>query len=248
MVTKEVNAMLNIYLLSNSGITENGLKSIVAKYCSKRVVQMDVITCHSIKKLLKIGDLNGILFIDDCFEERSVTDVARLLREHKIDIPIVLISDDIAVAFEGYKVEAFRVLKPPIADLDIFELFDGIKNEYSSKKVIVIATGKRRIHYKIGDILYVTSGNRETTIVTKDHVDVTSLPLFQIYNQLPEDFFIQCHKSCIVNLINIRSISVGTNTITMTNGEEIPISRRRKLEFSEARERFIEEYTYTFSA
>ncbi len=240
--------MLNIHILSSNQITENGLRSIAAKYSSQKIVEVNLYSYHSIKKLLKIENMNGILFIDDCFEDRSVTDTAALLREHGIDLPMVLISNDVKDAYEGYKPGAFRVLKPPIADKDVYEVIDSIRNVQVSKKTIVIATGRRRLHYRTNEILYVTSSNRETHIVTKDHVDVTTLPLFQVYNQLPEDFFIQCHKSCIVNLINIRSISVGTNTIILTNGEEIPISRRRKNDFSEAREKFIEDYTCVYSA
>ncbi len=237
--------MLSIYLITNNPKIEAGFKTIIAKYNCEKMVGVTFASFHSIKKLLKTPYSNGILIIDDCFEDRDVVGTARLLVDHDIDMPMVLISSEVAVAYEGYKAGAFRVLKPPIAESDVFDIIDSYRNAQISKRMVVIRTGNSNLHYKVNDILYVTSSNRETSIVTKSHVDVTSLPLFQIYNQLPEDFFIQCHKSCIVNLANIRSVSIGNNTVTMTNGDEVLISRRRKTEFSEAREKFIETFTYT---
>ena len=74
---------------------------------------------------------------------------------------------------------------------------------------------------------------------------LATVPLLQIVAQLPEEFFYMCHRSYIVNLVNIRSVSTTVDKITLVDGTVLPISRRRKANFMGAREKFMQNHTYT---
>ena len=86
--------------------------------------------------------------------------------------------------------------------------------------------------------------NRDTIIVTKTDNINTTVSLFQVAAQLPEETFFTCHRSYIINLMNIRTVTTGITSVRMSNGDEIPISRRRKTEFMNAREAYIDRNIY----
>ena len=99
----------------------------------------------------------------------------------------------------------------------------------------------------MAEIIYVASINRETSIITKNGTIPTSIPLFQIAAQLSEEFFFSCHRSFVINMANIKSVSKTLDLLFMVNGDEIPISRRRKTEFVTAREAFLDSHTFTMA-
>ncbi|MBR5991584.1 MAG: LytTR family transcriptional regulator, partial [Clostridia bacterium] len=110
---------------------------------------------------------------------------------------------------------------------------------------IIVKNGAQRITITTGEIIYVVSLNRETAVVTKSGVIPTTVPLFQITAQLPEEYFFTCHRSYTVNMMHIRKVASGLGSMKMSNSDIVPISRRRKKEFMAAREAYIDKYVYT---
>ena len=81
----------------------------------------------------------------------------------------------------------------------------------------------------VPDILYVESIDDKTFIYTTRHVYASRLRLYEIENQLAEKSFLRISKSVIVNLMKIRGIRPALNgrfSATLTNGEEVIISRK----------------------
>lgn len=231
--------MFEIYILSKNKKIVSGLKQIVSSYMYDKMVTIEIKVFKDIKLLLKTDISDAILFIDDS-DERSALKTAQILREHDHFEEIVLITDDIESAYEAFKVDAYRVLRSPVANQDVYEAVDSFRKKKLSSRVILIKNGPDRLTLPMNEIIYVASINRETLIVTKNGTIPATIPLFQISAQLSEEFFFACHRSYVINMSNIRSVSKTIDKLYMTNGDEIPISRRRKAEFMSAREQFID--------
>ncbi len=238
--------MLQINILSKNKKVINGLKKIVSSYMYDKMITAEVVVFKDMKILLKTDISNGILFIDDS-DERTAIRSAQILREHDHFEEIVLISDNIETAYEAYFVEAYRVMRPPISSKAVCEAIDSFRKKKLSRRVVLIKNGTNRLTLPMNEIVYVSSVNRETSIATKNGKIPATIPLFQIAAQLSDEFFFACHRSYVINMSNIRSVSKTIDKLYMTNGDEIPISRRRKTEFVAARESFIDAHTFTMT-
>ena len=236
--------MLTVVILSNSTKAISGLKTILELYMYEKMFPIDVKVCKDLKDILKLNLSNAIIIITDS-KERNTVKTAKILREHNHTEALVLLTDNIELVYEAFKVNAYRVLRPPVANSDIFEVIDSFRKGALSKHVVVVKDDSESISLAMSDIIYIASINRETKIFTKHGEIATSAPLFQIEAQLPDEFFYMCHRSYIVNLVNIRSVSTTVDKITLVDGTVLPISRRRKANFMGAREKFMQNHTYT---
>ncbi len=235
--------MLRVCIFSENRKMEAGLRKIVQSYIYENLISVDIKVFRDIKMLLKSDISDAILFINDS-EERSAVKTAQILREHDHNEKIVIITDSIDHVYDAFKVDAFRVIRMPVAKADIFEAINSFWKMKFSKKVILVKNGAQRITLSASDIIYVMSMNRDTVIVTKTENINTTVSLFQVAAQLPEETFFTCHRSYIINLMNIRTVTTGITSVRMSNGDEIPISRRRKTEFMNAREAYIDRNIY----
>ena len=75
----------------------------------------------------------------------------------------------------------------------------------------------------ISKILYIDTADKKTFLYTKDDVFESCLKLYEL-----EDFF-RAGKSCIINLRQIQKIRADLDRklrVTMTNGEQLTVSRQ----------------------
>lgn len=111
----------------------------------------------------------------------------------------------------------------------------------SSKKVgflkgldkIVVPTTKGHLFIAISDISYIKSENVNAIIITEASEIVVFSSLLSLERVL-EGTFIRTHKSYLVNIdmICVYQKQDG-GSITLTNGEIIPVSRQKRIPFLE---------------
>lgn len=87
------------------------------------------------------------------------------------------------------------------------------------------------------DILYVESCYRNLMIVTKEQQIRVPMKLGEVQEALP-DYFLRCHQSFLVNAREI--VRFCQKKITLKNGIEIPVSRKRYAQAREAYRHFLE--------
>jgi len=81
--------------------------------------------------------------------------------------------------------------------------------------------------------MYLTSDSGYAVIMCADgRRYVSSKGLLELTEQLPMNMFIPVNRSVVINKRFINCVENGTvNIVTMQNGEEFQIARRRKSEF-----------------
>lgn len=107
-----------------------------------------------------------------------------------------------------------------------------IRNE-TTPESFFIRTGSVLQRVNVSDICWINSeGNYITINTLPGKKFVVKMSLKKIKEQLPEDLFIQIHRSVVVQVIYINKIDVATNEV-IAQGNSLPLGRRFKSELLE---------------
>lgn len=107
-------------------------------------------------------------------------------------------------------------------------------NAHTTKEVmLLVSTGKKLTAVWSDEIMYLTSDSGYAVLMCNHGKRyVSSKSLLELLVLLPMELFIPINRSVVVNKRYISCVENGmVNILTMTNGEEFKISRRRKADF-----------------
>lgn len=162
------------------------------------------------------GEMNGLQLAHEL----------RLLNEQMI---IVFISNYEEYAVDGYKVNALRFFFKPIQDEQVFECLDLAYHQWQLMmgSCLLVESKQQMVKLPYKSIYYIESQAHylEFHLINQDNSNVlVRQKLADLLSSLPQEMFIQCHRSCVVNLLYVQRIS--KNTLTLTNGIELPVSSK----------------------
>ena len=169
-----------------------------------------------------------ILFLDILFGyEVDGMEVARHIRESDQSVPIVFITNSDAYVKDGYAVRAFRYLNKPVSYRDIAQCLDVAYKQYTiaHNEYLILSNVGRRLAIRYEDILCVEAQSPYVLI----HLCNQPVPLkircrfSDFVQRLPEEPFVLCHRSYVVNIVHVRRIK--RNELMLSSGEVLPISR-----------------------
>ena len=186
-----------------------------------------------------------VVLLDIRMQGMNGMDAAHELRARGKRTALVFITTMTQYAIEGYQVHAFGFLRKPL--------------EYSAFKRVMedLLVHLRRAQ---GSTWEVRNGADSRVLSTNDILclevyghsvtvklcDGSSLPctvtLKKAQEQLEKMGFFRCHKSYILNLGKVQQIDV--ETVTLSGGLVIPLSRHRRKEFLSAFARYREGLTW----
>ncbi len=82
------------------------------------------------------------------------------------------------------------------------------------------------------DIIYIAAEGSYSRVFCKNKPPVTvSRSMGSILKELPENQFIRCHRSYVINVEEMVEIDTGNNKIVMSNNDIVPISSRKHRSF-----------------
>ncbi len=189
------------------------------------------------EELLKDYIEVDVIFMDIEFENskgRNGLDTAKEIRKIDKDVSIVFTTAFTEYALQGYNVRAFDYLVKPIS----YSKFEDMMTKYFFEK----ANEKKLIEFKIKDeikvikvesIVCVESLGKYVKVHTKTESFFTITKIKDIEKNLPNEVFFRCHKSFLINLLEVRDynhreITVGERNIKAT------LSYRRYNSFKES--------------
>jgi DNA-binding LytR/AlgR family response regulator len=166
-------------------------------------------------------------------------ETARVIRLRQPDVPIIFLAGTRTSAYDAYELHAIRyILKPTDRD----ELFSALDLAYllcrtaPVNTITVRMTGETR-SVNADDVVFVENNVRLMRYVLRDGSALTGTRRNVSFEEyfaplLASGRFVQPHKSFIINIRYIRAVK--TSSVIMTNGVQIPISRRHLSEVQEA--------------
>ena len=183
--------------------------------------------CKDSQMLFEIIKDYDILFLDIQLNHENGIDIGLKLKHIYHDCRIIIISNYMKYALEGYKIHADRYfLKPITQELFNIEMENIIKNHFNKHLGFYDPKiSNRKIFYN--EILYIEFYNRKTIIcISSGEKYSTYYPLKYWYKKLHEHGFAYSHQSFIVNLAQISAF--GKNEVFLISNDVIPLSRNSK--------------------
>lgn len=176
-----------------------------------------------------------ILLLDILLESENGIELARLLRKNGSDVSILFITSSPYFSLEGYSVYPVHYLLKPLQKERLAEaLFRDYKRNCTPKSVVFPIKGGSS-SAALNSILYIEILNRDVTVHTTERQFIIDCSTLMNAGELvPGDMFMQCHKSFLVNMKNIKDVT--KSAVSLTNGESIPVGRAF---YREALTRFV---------
>lgn len=177
-----------------------------------------------------------ILLLDIEMPGTNGVELAKKIRVEDEIINIIFITAITDYIGEGYDVSAINYLIKPIREEKLYECLDkAIDKIPEEENWILIEEEGDIVRIKERDILYIESFSHTIEVNTLNEKYTTRKNIGVMEKELNEDIFIRCHRSYIVSLLHIKTIS--REEIELDNGDTIPLSRRR---YKDVNMKFIE--------
>jgi Response regulator of the LytR/AlgR family len=224
--------MLEIALCDDDEYELDLLNKMVSKYCKERKIKVFTQTYTKGEELMHSPTKFHIIFLDIKIGQTDGIEVAKILRENDKHAKIIYVTNFSNYQNDAFSVRAFGyVVKPVTYEIICKQLDDAIEYSQLEKNKITFTVntdfGIKTIN--IEDIYYVESYNHKIEIVTKDRTYKVSDSINNIFNNFKSYGFSMPHKSFVVNLLYVSSIK-GYDVV-LTNGDFIPISQKRAVQF-----------------
>ena len=179
--------------------------------------------------------LFDILFLDVEMPGLSGLSAARAIRRlPDPDVKIIFVSNYPEYMQDSFNVGAFQYLQKPIRAEQILEQVKRFAlelEESSGLSILVKGDGTERPVF-LNQILYIESVKNQKNFlryVCKEQTLVGKGNLSDMDKSLSTHHFFSPHRGLLVNMRQVRLIR--QNGIEMSNGDRLPLSRRREKEF-----------------
>lgn len=185
--------------------------------------------------LFKYEDIKDydVLLLDIQMKEISGMELAKRLRELGEQMKIVFITGDREYVFQGYEVQALDYIVKPVVKEKLFTVLHRV-NEMLKKEDDFVFIQSDGVMHKLKqlDICYIESIGHETVLYVKDKKITCKKGISTIEKDIKEKNFYRCHRSYLVNLSKIDSIS--KKEVIMEGNIRIPIARGKWEELNKA--------------
>lgn len=172
--------------------------------------------------------------LDIDFPSINGVEVAELIRQYDLKVPIVFVTSFKEYMEEVFKVHTFDYILKPISKKKLYPVLDRIVQFLNlDSQIFIFENRKSSITVDCIDILYFEKCKRQVILVTKDQKFVFNSSTQELLKKL-DNSFVQIHTSFIVNLRHIRKVSSNMVTLDITYEDKdsinLPISRKYKEE------------------
>lgn len=117
-----------------------------------------------------------------------------------------------------------------LACMEMTSDFQDIKEYVLAKgEKLVVYQEKNQMLLSLSEILYIEAVGERVFAYTKTEVYEIKLRLYEVEERISDSCFIRCSKSVLLNIRNVLSLRPALNgrfLATMTNREEVMISRQ----------------------
>lgn len=180
--------------------------------------------------------LPGIILLDLNFGKNGGVETAKeIIRRHE-EMPIIFTSESLDNVQDIFEVDPIFFLKKPIK-LDLLRkaLRKGEKKAQQIEEQCITIASRGIFHrIKCSNIYYAESSKRIITLTGEGETWTVYMKMDDLEKILPK-YFLRCHKSYIVNMNQILSLS--SEGIVLENGRKLPVSRAK---YREAKHRFLD--------
>lgn len=166
-----------------------------------------------------------LLLLDIQMPEEDGIQIGKKIRELAPELCLVFVTAHAEYAVQGYEARAFRYLLKPVTEEDLQKLFGEMKAEANKMKKILVRTRQGERQLLLREIFYISAEDKYSVIYTREGHFISDTSLTDYEVRLADWGFFRIHRKYLLNLYVQKGMERGK--ILLTNGEELPISKRR---------------------
>ena len=221
--------MIHIAVCDDEKYVCSDMENLLLEYSKKRKVKIEVeifYTGEDLTKYLKNGNQFDLIFLDIELKTTTGIAVGTKIRNELDDhiVKIVFITSKNGYEKELFDVQPFNFLPKPIDEVKFEKCMDlAVKLLEQDNNYFEYKKGYDIYKLRIKEILFFEKELKKIKVVTENGEDCFYDTLENVYNRLPDNF-VAPHGSFLVNFDKI--ICSAKEYVTMTNGQQIPVSQR----------------------
>ena len=206
----------------------NGMLDLIRKWAANNQVDVNVDTFFSAEEFLfhwSEGQPYDLAILDIKLRKMTGMDLAKIIRKTDQDLQIIFITGIADYVFEGYDVSALNYLLKPFSSEIFFKTFDKAYAITKQKEsgALLVTQEYRMIRVPFQEILYMEIHGHYFDIVTQTMGPFrTKKQMNEMLSLLDKFLFIRCHRSFIINVSHVASIS--SLEVRLKNGQIVPLS------------------------
>ena len=219
---------LNVCIVEDSKVDADVMKTVLKNYFEDKHFNYSIKTYNTGVEFFddyKDGDIcPTTLFIRIVLPNSNGLDICKKMRADGFKGDIIFVTDNKEYAIDAFSVDARGYILKPYSPKHVFEVLDRVTS-FSSLQTIAIKLGRQFIKVPIFGIMYVESNAHDCIFhCRQDTVYTSRCKLDDVETDINNSKFIRCHKSYLVNMNYVQSIS--PNEFIMSDGSAIPISKK----------------------
>lgn len=200
--------------------------------------ELRVSCCTSTRELVEICAARrpDILLMDICLGEESGIELVKCLTPETAGVQVIYVTGYVEYCTKVYETEHISFLLKPVDRVELLRAVTWAKERLVRRRTegLTLQTKSAVYFLPFAGIRYLESQGRLVRCVTDHGTCESYARLSELEGQLNDRFF-QCHKSFVVNMDRVTAFA--STCFTLSTGERIPVSTRRR---AEARLRFLQ--------
>lgn len=227
---------MKIAICEDEKRAQNQLNEAINDWAKSRNVNVDIFSYESAESFLMAWPeiRFDLAFFDIQMKNITGIELAEQIRKSDKDMLIVFITSHKQYALKGYDVNAFHYLIKPLSSAKLLPILDKahliwLSNQDAS--ILISDNCGNQIKLSYNDIYYISKQSNIAVVNTAKESYEIRKTIDGFLRILP-GHFVRCHRSYIVNLYKIGSLY--KNSLTLSNGGTLPVSRDNAKTISEA--------------
>lgn len=234
--------MIKIAICDDEPFMAQEISTRLSDYMGEQHITSFCVSNFSNGCLLLESDCDfDLIFLDIQMEKPDGMETAKILRQHGNRSLLIFVTVLKECVFNAFEVEAYDYLIKPL-DSDRFRrtMDRAIKTlEQRTVKSIIVHRGMSCDVIPLAQIVYCEVRGRKIYIHQNDGKIIDYYEKLDDFEHRVDGRFFRCHRSYLVNLDYVRGNYAGQ--VTLSQGEQIPVSRLREQELTQALLHYMKE-------
>lgn len=236
--------MINIAICDDEEVMSDELATLLYEFFSPKNIEIKIFQFSSGSALLKSNKHLDLIFLDIRMNGTNGMDVARILRgrNYKGYFIFVTVMEDLV--FHSFEVQAFDYFVKPVNHERFIKTMERLLSvmQNASETNLFIQRGNEWSIIPFDDIMYCEIINRKIYLHLEQQEVIDFYEKLENMEKKLDNRFFKCHRSYIINLKYVRTYK--KDRACLCNGEEIPVSRLRNEEFTNAILQYMKEWRF----
>ncbi len=214
----------------------------LSKYMEEKRLTSYCASSFSNGRSLLESDCNfDLIFLDIQMEQPDGMETAKMLRQRENHSLLVFVTVLKECVFDAFEVEAYDYLIKPLDGDQFRRTMDRAIKALGQRtaKSIMVQRGTSCEVIPLAQIVYCEVQGRKIYIHKSDGKILDYYQKLDDFERRVDGRFFRCHRSYLVNLEHVRGCHAGQ--VALSQGEQIPVSRLRQRELTQALLRYMKE-------